>query len=112
MAKQKDSLAEFEQRLEALKETHKQTIYMIAVPLDDTGKNYTACYISKPARPVLSKAVSDIAQGRLMEASETILRSCWIEGDEQIIEDDELFMSASTVINQIISFRQATLKKK
>lgn len=86
--------------------------YMVAVPLDDTGQHFAVCFIEKPSRPVLSKAVSEIAAGRLLEAAETIFRSCWIEGDQRIMDEDELFMSAATIVQELISFRQAILKKK
>lgn len=68
------------------------------------------CYIHKPTRQVLDLASASSAK-RTSLFNETILKNCWLAGDKDIIYNDDLFMGAGAVLDQVITFKNAELKK-
>ena len=68
------------------------------------------CYLRKPTRKELSYAA---VAGKTdpLKYNETILKSCWLGGDEEIRTDDDLFLSAGAVLGDIIETKAAELKK-
>lgn len=88
--------------IEDLKAKHGQ-LFMITV--EDK-----ACLLKKPTRKVLSMA-SSVASKDPMKFNEIILKNCWVDGDEEIIKDDDYFLGASQKIAEIIEFKEAELVK-
>lgn len=88
--------------IEDLKAKHGQ-LFMITV--EDK-----ACVLKKPTRKVLSMA-SSVASKDPMKFNEIILKNCWVDGDEEIIKDDDYFLGASQKIAEIIEFKEAELVK-
>ena len=68
------------------------------------------CILHKPDRRTLDLAMKSSKQRDSM-FNETILRNCWLSGNKEIITDDDLFMSASSKLDQIIEFKEAELEK-
>ena len=68
------------------------------------------CYIHKPTRQVLDLASSSSSKRSSM-FNETILKNCWLAGDKDIVNNDDYFMGAGSVLDQIIIFKDAELKK-
>ena len=100
---------EEEKKIDILKKKYNvDTIYTLEVPVDDKG-NFLTAYLKKPDRQILS-AVAAFQQDQI-KASEILLNSIWLEGDERIKTDDELFFSALTALQDIIKVRVSTLKK-
>ena len=74
------------------------------------------CQLRKPSRKVLGQAMSmavpvggqvpDVTQ-----AGEWILRNSWVEGDKEILEDEDLLLGASMAVMQMVQVKEATLKK-
>jgi hypothetical protein len=85
-----------------------KTVFEISVP-DDENKIVTA-YFRKPTRQILSRALS-MQERDPLNAKEIVLRNCYLEGDLSIMDDDEMFISACTVVDEIMTYRKATLKK-
>ena len=106
------TLQEAEKKLGELKESRKEDVFMIAVPEDDQGQSFAVGFIKKPNRAVLSQVMSLMLSNDVVKGAEVVLHSCWLEGDDRIKEDDQFFFSAINVIDQVISFRQAIIKKK
>lgn len=48
---------------------------------------------------------------KLITAGELILNACWIEGDEEIKKDEDLFCEACLQAVSLIERKNATLKK-
>lgn len=69
-----------------------------------------ACFIHKPTRMILdaADAGSKKAQSRF---NEILLKGCWLAGDKEIIDDDEYFLGASTQLDEVIRYKEASLKK-
>lgn len=93
-----------EEQLAAWKKKHG-TVYEIKV--DDRK-----AILRKPARQDLSYATAGSSQGKDgMKFSELLMRQCWIDGDREILEDDEYFLSALPVLESITELKQAEIKK-
>lgn len=68
------------------------------------------CYLRKPSRKTLSYA-SVAGQSNPLGFNEVIMRDCWLGGDEEIRDDDTLFLSASSKIAELIEIKDAELEK-
>jgi len=68
------------------------------------------CFLHPPTRHVLdaAQAASKKAESKF---NEVILKSCWLAGDKEIVNDDNYFLAASTQLTKTIEFKEATLKK-
>ena len=90
---------------------HKQEkVYMIRIPLNDEATEHAVGYIKKPTRQILGAAMSEMSKNPL-KANEIILRSWWLEGDKSILDDDDLFLAAGALIQEIIKIRTGEVKK-
>jgi len=68
------------------------------------------CWLHKPDRNVLDLANSASSK-KSSKFNETILRNCWLAGDKDIVEEDDYFYGASTQLDELITFKNAELKK-
>lgn len=68
----------------------------------------------------LDRATLEIALGMVMatsgnpqyiRAGEIILRKCWVSGDKEILENDDLLVAAAMKAYELIEIKEATLKK-
>lgn len=77
------------------------TIYEITVD----GRS---CIVRKPNRKDLSyiAAVSNPVQ-----MTETLLNQLWLEGDEEIRQDDDLFLAAAAKLGELVQVKEAEIKK-
>lgn len=66
------------------------------------------CIVRKPNRKDLSyvSAVSNPVQ-----MTETLLNQLWVEGDEEIRQDDELFLAAASKLGEVVKIKEAEIKK-
>lgn len=67
-----------------------------------------SCIVRKPNRKDLSyiSAVNNPVQ-----MTETLINQLWVEGDEDIRQDDELFLAAAAKLGEIIQIKEAEIKK-
>ena len=68
------------------------------------------CFLHQPSRVILDAASAASAKAN-SKFNEVIMRSCWLAGDKEMINDDEYFLAASTQLSEVIEFKEATLKK-
>ena len=68
------------------------------------------CYLKKPSRKAISYA-SVAGKTDPLKFNETLLRECWLGGSEEIRKNDDLFMAASGVLDQLINVKEAELEK-
>ena len=68
------------------------------------------CYIRRPTRKDLSIAAVAGAQDPL-KFNESILKSCWIDGNIEIQEQDELFMGINSQLAAVIETAQFSVEK-
>jgi hypothetical protein len=67
-------------------------------------------YLKGVDRKTISMATT-IAGEDKVKICELILDACWIEGDEEIRDDDEYFLGAMAQIQGLISIKTSSLKK-
>lgn len=96
------------------KSPKKEETFTLSVE-GESGKEYT-CQLRKPSKRILGQATGMMVpvNGQLpdvSEAGEWILKNCWIDGDEIILEDEDLLFSASMACMEMTQLRTATLKK-
>lgn len=68
------------------------------------------CYLKKPSRKAISYA-SVAGKVDPLKFNETLLRECWLGGSEEIRKNDDLFLAASGVLNDIVEVKEAELEK-
>lgn len=68
------------------------------------------CFVKRPDRKTLSYA-STIGQKDILKFNEVILNNCWIEGDEEIRNDDYMFLAACGKVSNLIEVKKAELEK-
>lgn len=68
------------------------------------------CYLKKPSRKNISYA-SVAGKTDPLKFNEVLLRDCWLGGSEEIRKNDEMFMAASGVLDQLIDVKEAELEK-
>lgn len=86
-------------------------VIMLKVPKDDSYRNFAYAWIKYPSRVDVSIAMT-MRDTDPLKGKEIVLRNSWLDGDMSILNDDELFLSACTVLDEVINIRQAIIKKK
>lgn len=69
-------------------------------------------YFRKPTRQELSYA--SIASNQMKDVikyTETLMNSCWLGGDKEILDKDEYFIGAMTVIEALAEVKTGEVKK-
>ena len=91
-------------KAEELKKTHKlKEVFHIT-----SGDK--ACWVKRPSRDQM-KYATQVAKGNILELAEQVLRSGFLEGDREIIDDDFYFYGVTEQIEQILETSTAQLKK-
>jgi hypothetical protein len=106
-AKQKEE----QERLDAIsKKNGGCRVIMLKVPKNDQYTEFAYGFIKYPDRTDISIAMT-MKDTDPLKGKEIVLRNSWLEGDNEILEDTELFLSACTVLDEVIGVRQALVKK-
>jgi len=68
--------------------------------------------LHKPTRQDLSFANAGSSNGQdSIKFCEIILKQCWIDGDKEIQNDDDYFFGVISVIQEMVSYKEAQIKK-
>lgn len=67
-----------------------------------------SCIFRKPNRKDLSYVA---AVKNPMQMNETLMNQLWVDGDEAIRKDDDLFLAASAKLGELIEIKEAEIKK-
>lgn len=92
------------------KKYNQAKVIMLKVPLNDEYTDFSYGWIRYPQRADVSIAMT-MTDTDPLKGKEIVLRNSWLEGDDRILNDDELFLSACTVLDTVIGVRQALIKK-
>jgi hypothetical protein len=95
------------EKIQNLKKKHGE-IYEIEV-VDHEGKKLY-CYLRKPNREEYFAYYSYVASTP-MRGFEILLNSCWIEGDDEIMDDDKAFFAALGEVSKITDIYESNIKK-
>ena len=114
MTKPTQNITQADPDLELINQVAKrhnvEKVFMIKIPTNDEGTEHAIGYIKKPSRATLGAAMSIMAKNPL-KANEIVLQSSWLEGDRRILDDDDLFMAAGALLQEIIQIRTGEVKK-
>jgi len=77
---------------------------------DDNGTTLTG-YLKKPTRNIVARAMSLLAQNKVLEAGEFVLENCFAGGDEQLLQDEDLKVAAAMQSIQAVQVLDGELKK-
>lgn len=68
--------------------------------------------LHKPSRKDLAFAMAGSNQAKdSVKFSELLLKQCWIDGDKELIEDDNYFFSVVPVLGALSEIKEAEVKK-
>jgi hypothetical protein len=77
---------------------------------DEAGNAITG-YLKKPSRNVIARAMSLLAQNKILEAGEFVLENCFAGGDQRLLEDEDLKTAAAMQAIQSVQVLDGELKK-
>lgn len=98
-----------QEQIKEWKDKHKD-VYLIEVKGADDEE--FGCYVRRPKRAELQYASTVSSGGKDgIKFSEQILRSCWLDGDEEIQTSDSLFLAAAGKLDTLIEIAEASIKK-
>lgn len=83
---------------------------MIKVPTNEEYTEFAYGFIKYPSRVDVSIAMT-MQNSDPLRGKEIVLRNSWLEGDDRLLNDDELFFSTCTAVDDLLSIRQAIVKK-
>lgn len=70
------------------------------------------CLLHKPTRQDLSYATAGSNQGKdSAKFVELLAKQCWIDGNREIIDDDDYFLSLAPVMEAMVETKKAEIKK-
>lgn len=94
-----------DEQLKEWKEKHGDRLFKIKV--EDK-----LAVVRKPGRKDLSFATAGSSQGRdALKFAEILLKQCWIDGDKEIMEDDDYFLGAVPTLEALAENKKAEIKK-
>ena len=98
------------EEIKELKKKHGE-VYELDVDFEEKGERTVLYgYLKKPDRTTIGLSLSMIERDPL-RAKQVILEKSWLAGDERIKNDDDAFLSATTVLDEFLIVRRAGLKK-
>lgn len=106
---EKTAIARFGE--DKLAEWRKQfgSLWFLPILKDEEVEKFA---VMKPiTRTALSYAASKLEDDGLYGFLESCMRECWIDGDAEILDDDEYFIPASMKFNKILEGKTAAFLK-
>ena len=97
-------------QVEQLKQEHGD-VRTLTLTDDETGETVAVAYLKRPSRPTVARAVSLLSQSKVLEAGEFLLENCFVGGDQRILSDEWLKMSAAMKAVEIVKLLDGELKK-
>lgn len=95
-------------KLDEWRKTFRNVWFLI---VDQDGEIDKMAVMKPINRHILSFASSKIEDAGLYSFLEACMRETWLEGDEELLEDDAYFIPASMQFNKMIEGKKATFVK-
>lgn len=92
---------------EQIAEWKAQHVNVYALKTESSDK---ICYLRKPTRQELSYATK-ASETDPLNFNATILKSCWLHGDEEIMTNDALFLGICPQLDHVCAFEKFELEK-
>jgi len=90
--------------IEAWKNQNPKGVHEISVD-DKKG------YVRSPNRNDLKYAMTRLKGGGELDMVEALLEEMWLGGDQELLEDDDYFLGAAMQLQELIKFKDGSLKK-
>lgn len=94
-----------DEQISAWKEAHKLGI--VKITSEDGTKS---CILKKPSRRELDYA-SKAGETGPFKFNEALMKQCWLGGDLDMIDDEECFLQACSILGELVKTGKATLEK-
>lgn len=91
-----------EQQIEEWKKKHGDVFCV-------ESEDGSTCYLFKPSRATLDAFF--VNSKNILKAIETVVKNCWLGGDESFKTDESKLMSVGEHIEAIIEVKKSSLKK-
>lgn len=85
-------------------------VYLIEVEGDEEGDKTHRAWLRKPTLKTMSAFYTASQQDPII-AAKVVFNDCFLEGDREITDDDEIFMGAMNQIEELMKVRRARLVK-
>lgn len=103
--------SEQEKTINRLKKLHNiPHVYVLKIPRNDEETEFAVAYLKAPTRQILSLVAT--FKSDQIRASEVLLENIWLDGDKEILTNDELFFGAIPTLDGLMKVRIGNLKKK
>jgi DNA mismatch repair ATPase MutS len=113
LAEEEEAFKEIEAKekyAEKLKKLHStKRVFCIEVEDEDTGE-WKEAWFRKPKLKEFSMFTT-IAQKDKIQALQTLMRNIFIDGDKNVIDDDDYFLSAMSQVEEIVNVQASKIKK-
>lgn len=110
LSKEDLELEQLREKAEKLKTQHKtKKVFLISVEDEDTGE-WKSAFFRKPKLKEFSMFTT-LAQKDKIQALQTLMKNIYLEGDNDLISDDDLFLAAMTQIEEIVNVQASKIKK-
>lgn len=90
--------------IEGLKAVNPRGVWQI----DIDGK---IGYVRKPTREEMKYAMTLATKNDPLGMVEEILKSCWLGGDQELLDDDDYFYGAAMQLQELVEIKAGQLKK-
>ncbi len=94
-------------QLSAWKSKHEK-VFAIEVDVDDEGKDVATGYFKRPDLAIISLASRE--ENDKLKSNKVIYTNCWLGGDERLLKDDVLMLSAMNQIKKLVDIRVSRIK--
>lgn len=106
-----DAEIAYNKRVEAVKKEHPEVEHSIEIPGTDL-----VCFLRGVDRGTLEMALGFTIKvtggnAEIIRAGETILLTCWVDGDEEIKKDKKHLITASLAAYRLVNAETGVLKK-
>lgn len=90
-----------------------QGLFYLPILSDHDDNEIEKFAILKPIdRHILSYASTKIEDEGMYTFLEAVLNECWVDGDREIIDDDNYFIPAAQKINKLLEGKKAAMVKR
>ena len=101
-----------EDKLKAWRKEFGSVWFLPVLNEEEEGKVDKLAVLRPINRHILSHASTKIEDEGLYVFLEACMRECWIEGDNELLEDDEYFIPAAMKFNKVIEGKKVVFLKK
>lgn len=105
-----ESLAEKAEKIKAKYKVRKVYVITVQGEAGDSKAEYQA-WIRRPDLKEFSMFTTMVAKNEVILGGKTVLNTCFLEGDREIVDDDDIFLGAVNQLEELMNVRSASIAK-